>query len=215
LTEPVTGRPRWLVLALAVLAAAALVVAGAALAVGTGIGRAAAPADDSVDAGFARDMSTHHQQAVTMAGLVRDRSTDPAVTLLAFDIESSQNNQIGMMQGWLQVWGLPVNSATQQMAWMGGAGAMRMTGNLMPGMATSDQLDELRTLTGTALDVRFLQLMIRHHEGGLPMAQYAVDHAASDPVRLLAGKILQTQTAEIVAMTDMLTTRGGTVLPPP
>lgn len=215
MTGPVTGRSRWLVLVLAVLAAAALVVGGAALAVGTGIGRPAAPADDSVDAGFARDMSTHHQQAVTMAGLVRDRSTDPAVTLLAFDIESSQNSQIGMMQGWLQVWGLPVNSSAEQMAWMGGAGAMPMTGNLMPGMATSDQLDELRTVTRTALDVRFLQLMIRHHEGGLPMAQYAVDHAAADPVRLLAGKILQTQTAEIAAMTDMLTARGGSVLPPP
>lgn len=36
-----------------------------------------------------------------MAGLVRDRSDDPEIGLLAFDIESPQNNQVGMMQGWL------------------------------------------------------------------------------------------------------------------
>ena len=45
---------------------------------------------------------------------------------------------------------------------------------------------------GTALDIDFLQLMIRHHQGGLQMEQYAIDHASESYVRLLANQMLQT-----------------------
>ena len=44
------------------------------------------PTADSVDVGFAQDMSVHHQQAVQMASWERDHTTDPALKQLAFDI---------------------------------------------------------------------------------------------------------------------------------
>jgi len=213
-TTPPAVRTRWLVPIVVVLAVL-LVCAGGALAVVTGIGRPAVPTEGSVDVGFARDMSTHHRQAVTMAGLARDRTDDDMVRTLAFDIETSQNNQVGMMQGWLQVWDVPVNSAAELMAWMsGGDHAMQMTGNLMPGMATNDELAELRGLSGTDLDVRFLQLMIRHHQGGVQMASYAADHASEDAVRRLARSMVTMQSAEIAAMEQMIVDRGGSTLPP-
>ena len=53
----------------------------------------------------------------------------------------------------------------------------------MPGMATEEELAELRGLTGTAFDVEFLRLMIRHHQGGLEMAEYAAEHADVAAVR--------------------------------
>lgn len=215
-TQPPDGRqPRWLIAVLAAVMAVALVAIGGALAVVTGFGSPTIPANDSVDAGFARDMSTHHGQAVTMAGLVRDRSDDPDIQLFGYDVESTQNNQVGMMQGWLQVWRLPVNTSAPQMAWMSGHEGMQMSGALMPGMATPDELDELRTLSGSELDVRFLQLMIRHHQGGVPMAEYALEHADTDVVRLLAQKIVDSQSAEGLTMEQMLRDRGGSVLPPP
>ena len=40
-------------------------------------------------------------------------------------------------------------------------------------MATDAELAKMRTLTGRALDIDFLQLMLRHHQGGSAMAQYA------------------------------------------
>jgi uncharacterized protein (DUF305 family) len=82
-------------------------------------------------------------------------------------------------------------------------------------MATPGELDELRTLSGAELDTRFLQLMIRHHSGGVPMAEYAVAHADTDVVRLLAQKIVDSQSAEVLTMEQMLRERGGSVLPPP
>jgi uncharacterized protein (DUF305 family) len=204
--------------------AVALVLLGGGLAVALGIGRDEQPTADSVDAGFSRDMARHHLQGVEMANLAHDRSDDAEVRRLAFDISSTQTNQVGRMHGWLSLWGLPP-SGGDVMAWMGqdaGHSGHQMAGmdsmdggTLMPGMATEDELAELRSLSGTAFDVDFLRLMIRHHQGGLAMAQYAMTHADVPAVRTLARSIAETQTAETTTMARMLSARGGTPLPPP
>ncbi|MGY1829951.1 DUF305 domain-containing protein [Geodermatophilus sp. SYSU D01180] len=207
--------------ALLAVIAAALVALGGGLAVGLGIGQEATPTADSVDAGFSRDMAVHHRQGVEMANLALERSTDPEIRQIAFDISSTQTNQAGQMEGWLALWGLP-RSGGEHMAWMGGEHAghdMSATsgsgGALMPGMATEDELAALRSLSGTAFDVEFLRLMIRHHQGGFDMAQYAAGNATELAVRTLARSIAETQTAEVTTMVGMLTARGGTPLPAP
>jgi uncharacterized protein (DUF305 family) len=79
----------------------------------------------------------------------------------------------------------------------------------MPGMATTAELARLDALSGRALDVYFLQLMIRHHQGGLEMAQYGAAHASEPYVRDLASKIVTAQQAEVVSMEQLLRERGG------
>lgn len=219
LTEPTvsapagTDRSRWLSRVLVAVMAVALVVTGGALVVATGIGTDRPPGEGSVDAGFARDMSTHHAQAVLMAQKVQAGSTDDAVRLLAFDIETGQLGQIGQMRGWLQTWGLTPQSGLAPMSWLGGDAHQHMgAGGLMPGMATTAELDRLTALTGRAKDLYFLQLMIRHHSGGLEMARYGAEHAREPYVRDLAGKIVAAQQAEVVTMEQMLRERGGTPL---
>jgi len=104
----VVGRahPRWVRVVLATGAVVAVLLLGAAL--GTSLQIISAPSAQSaggtVDIGFAQDMSVHHRQAVLMAGLARDSSTDPTIRVLAFDIETNQLQQIGQMQGWLSLW---------------------------------------------------------------------------------------------------------------
>ena len=100
------------------------------------------------------------------------------------------------------------------MSWMAGHSHLEPDG-LMPGMATPAELDKLETLTGKPLDIYFLQLMIRHHQGGLPMAQYAAEQATEPYVRNLAQKMAQAQSNEIVQMEQMLRQLGGTPLPAP
>ncbi len=199
--------------------AVGLVLLGGGLAVALGIGRTPVPSADSVDAGFSRDMGRHHLQGVEMANMVADRSEDPEVRQLAFDISATQTNQVGRMQGWLALWGLRPNNG-DTMAWMsasdgGHSHGMAMDGDLMPGMATEDDLADLRALRGPAFDVEFLRLMIRHHQGGLAMAEYAAEHADVSVVQGLAESIAKTQTAETGTMSDMLAVRGGTPLPAP
>jgi len=175
---------------------------------------ASIPSNSSVDVGFARDMMTHHEQAVEMANYERDNTSDSALHVLAYDIETSQEFQIGEMQGWLDGWGYGRETSNTPMAWMGGTGHVGADG-LMPGMATPAEIDKLETLHGKALDVMFLQLMIRHHQGGVPMAQYAVDHAKSDYVKTLAAAIVSAQSSEIIAMEQALRQLGGAPLPEP
>jgi uncharacterized protein (DUF305 family) len=171
-----------------------------------------------VDAGFSRDMAVHHLQGVEMANLALERSEDPEVRQLAFDISSTQTNQVGRMQGWLSLWGVAPTGG-DAMAWMagdgGGHGHAMATDGQMPGMASEDELAELRALTGTGFDVEFLRLMIRHHQGGLEMAEYTANHAEVPAVARLAGAIAETQSAETGTMTDMLAARGGSPLPAP
>ncbi|MEU0470697.1 DUF305 domain-containing protein [Amycolatopsis sp. NPDC006131] len=177
------------------------------------------PGADSVDVGFAQDMSVHHLQAVTMASLARDRSTDPSIRVLAFDIESTQQGQVGMMSGWLTLWNQPTLPLGTYMAWMSGPAAHghgATTGSvpaegvrIMPGMATQQELTRLRSLSGAELDVYFLQLVLRHHAGGAPMAQYAADRAGQSAVRALADSIVKSQTAEMETIKSMLAQRGA------
>jgi uncharacterized protein (DUF305 family) len=176
------------------------------------------PVEDSVDVGFSRDMARHHLQGVEMANVALDRTTDPDIRQLAFDISSTQTNQVGRMEGWLSLWGVPP-SGGETMAWMGEGGHeghdMEADGGLMPGMATEAELDHLRELSGTDFDVEFLRLMIRHHQGGKDMAEYTAEHADVAAVRRLASTIADTQAAETTTMARMLTARGGTPLPAP
>jgi uncharacterized protein (DUF305 family) len=210
---------RWTLLA--VLAIAALV---AAVAIGWlgghSAGSSATPSGTSVDAGFARDMATHHEQAVTMAGYERDYTTNPALKILATDMELSQQFQVGQMNGWLDAWDLPFATTQPHMAWMAGASMpgmddMAMDGNLMPGMATPAQMDKLESSHGKALDILFLQLMIHHHQGGIPMARYAVAHASTAYVKTLAQAIINSQQSELTQMEQLLRQLGGTPLPAP
>jgi uncharacterized protein (DUF305 family) len=212
-------------MALASAVVLAVLLIGAAA--GTVFVGASAPEGGTVDVGFAQDMSVHHRQAVLMAGLARDHSADPAIRLLAFDIETNQLEQIGQMQGWLSLWNAAALPTGRFMTWMTdtsmpGMGGMAHSGEsggagvaTMPGMASSADLDRLRESSGAQFDVLFLQLMLRHHQGGLPMAQYAEQHSETAQVRNLAEKMAVSQDAEIVTMTQMLAQRGAQPLPPP
>ena len=166
------------------------------------------PPPGSIDVGFLQDMTVHHTQAVQMAVWERSNTADPALRQLAFDIESTQNQQIGMMQGWLRLWGQPTEAAPGHfMAWMG------MPAPAMPGMASQDDLADFRSRTGPALDVAFLQLMLRHHRGGLSMMQEEAARGSVPVVVALSRSMVASQTAEADTMTQMLAQRGAAPLP--
>lgn len=177
--------------------------------------RPVAPAEGSVDAGFARDMQVHHAQAVELATLVRDRTDDEDVRRLALDILLTQQQQQGQMFGWLASWGLPQASTAPAMAWAehghdtGGTAGAGAAPDAMPGLVSDAQLAVLEASTGVEAERVFLALMIPHHEGGVEMAELAVDRAARPEVRTLASSIVTSQRAEIAVLEEMLADRGG------
>ncbi|MGI5147740.1 DUF305 domain-containing protein [Plantactinospora sp. CA-294935] len=154
------------------------------------------PGDGSPEAGFARDMSSHHAQAVEMAILAHEKTTDPDVRTLAADIALTQQAQIGIMQTWLTEWGLSPTGRQPRMAWMpDGAGAVK--NGLMPGMATDAQRAELRAATGRDFDALFLKLMLDHHLGGIHMAEGILDLSGDEQVTAMAESMVAGQKKEI------------------
>ncbi|GGK55696.1 DUF305 domain-containing protein [Streptomyces flaveus] len=168
------------------------------------------PAADSADAGFARDMAVHHQQAVEMSYIVRDRTEDEEVRRLAYDIAQTQANQRGMMIGWLDLWQLPKVSADPPMTWMGmGDMPSGEDGALMPGMASDAEMESLQKASGKAAEVRYLQLMYAHHVGGVHMAEGCVERCEVGVERDLARGMVEAQESEMKLMTDLLKKRGA------
>lgn len=198
------------------------------------------PAADSVDVGFAQDMTVHHNQATEMAAVELANGSDAGVRGVAYDILTSQQNQIGQMQGWLALWGRSPVPVDGYMRWMdhsemdhsdmdhsdmdqSGAAMDGMDhssghsettssdasgASVMPGMATPEQLAELRTATGVDVDRIFLDLMMTHHRGGVAMMEQAQERAENAAVKRLAESMLQTQTSEMELMASLRSQLG-------
>ncbi|WP_330176125.1 DUF305 domain-containing protein [Streptomyces sp. NBC_01498] len=137
-------RTNWAAVTAVVLA---LLFAGAATVASAGPDKApaasATPSVGSADAGFARDMAVHHQQAVEMSFLVRDGTDDEEVRRLAYDIANTQANQRGMLLGWLDMWKLPKAVTDQEpMAWMADDGGH-------PGKGDAHGMDGMDGMEGT------------------------------------------------------------------
>ncbi|MFD9500740.1 DUF305 domain-containing protein [Streptomyces sp. NPDC060035] len=223
-----TRRTRWVAGSAVTLA---LLFAGAAtVAAARDDGAAPAPRTPSAasaDAGFARDMAVHHQQAVEMSFIVRDGTQDEGVRRLAYDIANTQANQRGMLLGWLDLWELPKTAPAGQepMAWMSGhqhsthhtegseAGFTAHDGALMPGMATRTELDGLRAARGKPAEILFLQLMTDHHKGGVDMARGCAEQCTVPVEKRLAQGMVEAQQSELDLMADMLTARGAAPRP--
>ncbi|MFD5269915.1 DUF305 domain-containing protein [Streptomyces sp. NPDC058335] len=194
----------------AVAVAGVLVAAGAISYSVAGDNGSEVPSVNSADAGFARDMAVHHQQAVEMSYIVRDRTKDEEVRRLAYDIAQTQANQRGMLIGWLDLWGLPKVSSDEPMAWMGMSGmASGEDGELMPGMATNTEMKKLGTLNGKQAEIFYLQLMTTHHKGGVHMAEGCADKCTVGVEKRLAQGMVEAQQSEMQLMADLLKSRGA------
>ncbi len=133
-------------------------------------------------------MIPHHEQALTMTGLVERRAADQRVHALAGRIADVQEAEIAMMRDWLSRHGGPDGH--------GEHGAHE----LMPGMATPEQMAALRTATGAEFDQRFLDLMITHHEGALTMAEQELADGIQPRAIEMAQDVVAGQMAEIERM---------------
>ena len=168
------------------------------------------PGDSSAEAGFLRDMFEHHSQAVAMAMIIRDRTDDPELFAMATDIALTQSTQMGAMQGYLDVWGLPLSGQDAPMTWM-----EHSVDGLMPGMAATEDVQQLSELPVAEAEVLFLQLLIRHHQGGVEMAEAYLERGSQAQVTLMADRIVLLQNAEIDVMNDMLERRGESPITDP
>lgn len=156
---------------------------------------ATAPSFTESDVTFMQGMIGHHAQAVEMVELLKTRTKNDQMQLLGKRIEISQNDEIKMMQRWLED-----RHQTVPMA-------MAHEGMLMPGMLTPAEMKRLAAAKGAAFDTLFLEGMIKHHGGALVMVKDLMSHprAAEDAgLFQFASDVEADQTMEIHRMELML-----------
>ncbi|WP_334120555.1 DUF305 domain-containing protein [Limnobacter sp.] len=171
---------------------------------------------NAVDIGFAQSMIIHHDQAISMASLVKGK-VSPNIDLLAHGILTAQLQEIGQMKGWLTAWNQKVTpQAKAPMAWVENARNVTNVQDLlyitqckaekgaMPGMLNVDEFNHMRSLSGIDLERQFLESMIKHHEAAIPMARFVVNNGESLLVKGLAKAIIREQNAEISLMRKLL-----------
>lgn len=188
-------RPASLTLRYLTLAMAAVLLLGVGWTAAT-LAAGRTPGENSAEAGFARDMSRHHAQAVEMAMVAYAKGQDPAIRQLGYDMALTQQAQIGHMQRWLQEWDLLPTGSRPAMEWMPDGVGVDANG-LMPGMATREEIIRLYEAEGAEVDRLFIELMIKHHIGGVHMADGVLDASDRAEVVRMAEAMKQAQQKEI------------------
>lgn len=136
---------------------------------------------------FLEGMIPHHQEAVDTAKEVIARGgSTPEIKKLAEDIVVAQEKEIAMMKDWYQSWYGEAYVADPK--------------DYKPMMR------DLSSLSGAALDKVFLEDMIMHHMGAIMMAQSVQPYIENQEITDLTKAIMETQTAEIELMRQMLKT---------
>jgi uncharacterized protein (DUF305 family) len=149
-------------------------------------------AHNAHDIMFAQMMIPHHQQAVDLAALVPDRSTNPAVVKLAATISGEQQPEIAAMKALLVQWDVGPDASADN------------SDMLMAGMVDDATMAKLKTLKGADFDTLWLQSMISHHQGAIEMAGGEVAGGQNVDMISMAQKIVTAQQAEIDQMKQML-----------
>ncbi len=171
--------------------------------------QAQSPAFTQADVHFMQGMIGHHSQALEMAALVPDRTTNKSIHLLAERIEVSQKDEIALMRHWLEARHQPLPAPMDHAAGHDMPGMAAMSMPPMPGMLTAEQMKTLAATHGNAFDHLFITDMIQHHTGALTMVKdlFANQGAGQEPEAFqFASDVNVDQTAEIARMRALLAT---------
>jgi uncharacterized protein (DUF305 family) len=163
---------------------------------GTSADSGAAADFNDADVVFAQGMIAHHEQAIEMADIALDPTIGASAEVqdLATRVKAAQDPEIEAMTGWLTAWGQPVQMDT--------SGGHDMSS--MEGVMTAEEMDALGAATGAEFDTMWLEMMIRHHEGAVAMAETVKASGSNADVLGLAEEIITTQQAEIEEMQALL-----------
>lgn len=161
----------------------------------TASGTPASGPHNDADVTFATGMIPHHQQAIEMADMALNKASNSKLLAMATNIKAAQGPENTQMSGWLVGWGQPVPT---------GSMSMDMPGMDHGGMMSGAEMAQLGAAAGGAFDRLWVQLMIKHHQGAVQMAQTELSAGQNADAKALAQSIVTTQSAEIAELTALL-----------
>lgn len=161
-------------------------------------------ADTSIDAIFIENMIPHHEDAIEMSELALELARTEEVKTLATSIITTQQEEITTMRAWYETWfkkEVPKNSPEYITGYSMMHGGMMMGNSAMGRNGINmDDLKESETF-----DKEYLTQMIPHHESAIMMAYMLLRTTQREEMKTLAQSIIETQSAEIAHMQNLLT----------
>lgn len=146
---------------------------------------------NGADLYFVSMMVLHHTQALRLARLADDRTSDPQVRAVAERVSAAQAPEILTLKAWLTARKQKVPDSTAD------AGHAHTA---MPGAVTPARMEALARATGPAFDRLFLDLMVAHHAGAVQMAADVTTAGTDLMVQEIAAEVSVGQSAEIRRM---------------
>jgi len=155
------------------------------------------------DVRFASDMVVHHAQGLQLVGMLREHATSSELKALGERLLTEQPLQTEEMVTWLTDWDeeVPETPMDHVNADHHGEAGMQLSGDELPGLLSSEQVEDLEQLTGAEFDRRWAELMVEHQRGALTMVETLEDQGAFDPARELAATIAD-QHAETIELLE-------------
>lgn len=144
------------------------------------------------DIHFLQMMIPHHEQAIEMSGLVPFRTDRQELIEMAEEIIEAQEAEILQISEWL------VEAGENPYAHLGMDHEEMM--DEMEGMHSPEEMEQLRSLQGQAFDLKFVNLMIDHHQGAIRMSEEVLATGNDAKVAHLAEGIIEAQEAEIAQL---------------
>jgi uncharacterized protein (DUF305 family) len=182
--------------ALSILLVLPLLAAGCGGGEGGALGALGEPDEpNATDAAFAQAMVPHQREGLAMAELARERALRKELRRIARDMRGPRRDEIGRLGA------IAAELAREGVRAPRGAMSRRPA-----------DIDDLRS--AVSFDLRFMELLIRHHEDAIAMAEEEQDRGGDRELRRLAGEIQERHERELEALRRWLRTwYGEGVLP--
>lgn len=146
---------------------------------------------NAADVTFATQAVQLRDQAATLATKATTASTDARVQALATTIAGDVTPSVNTMNGWLAQWGQPA--------------AGSVPGQVVPGLLTSAQVQQLESATGTPFDMQWLQAM----RGNLQASKTIATTEASKGSNAAAKQAAQQWVTELTSELSKLSAITG------
>lgn len=138
------------------------------------------------DLQFIDSLTKHHQMAVDMATAGAPKFANKALKDAAAKMVKDQSREIVQLKQWREQW-YPAAASAESMQ-MAGMSGMNM------------DMSHMQMMSGKALDLMFIDMMVPHHEGALAMGKDALAKAEHQEIKDFSQKMIDSQTKEIAQM---------------
>lgn len=149
---------------------------------------AASTSSESVpyDLQFIDTMTRHHQMAIQMSEMAKDKASDPKVKEFARKIIEDQSMEIKQLEAWREQWFK--NAAAAHAMQLAGAASMNM------------DMSHMQTMSGHQFDMMFFDMMIPHHRGAIEMSREALQKSQRPELKAFAQETIAKQEKEIAEL---------------